>query len=219
MKRIATLVTVLALSLPTGPAQAARQKLTLGISSVGADRGGASCTPIDCTPVFPIVPGDSPVLAGRYACVGTSLADTGPAYRCSVYVGASLFGRAIAANVPVAVTFEVTSDDGSPWGDDVRRAIRGQPALMRPPAAGAPAPCSAIPSAEPRVSCAKVGPRTWKVSATTRSRTGVYVQPLQIEFPASSGTEPSCEYLRLKGTARSAGKTARIDLGRRRYCA
>lgn len=216
MGGIAALVTGLVLSLATGRADAAPQRLTILVSSVAAERGAVACASTSCTPVF--VP-DSQVLAGQYVCAGTSLADTGPAYRCSVFVGAALYGRAVAKDVPVQVTFEITSDDGAPWGDDVRRTLRGQPTLMQPPAGGAPAPCPAVPSPEPRVSCAKVGPRTWKVSATTKSKTGLYVMPLQIEFPSSTGSEPVCEYLRLKGTAKSAGQTARFDLGRRRYCA
>lgn len=220
MIRVAALVTALALSLVPGRADA--QALTIFISSVEADRGAAACTPTNCSPANVIVPGlpfVPGILTGRHVCAGTSLADTGPAYRCSVFVGVSLSGRAVAKDVPVKVTLEITSDDGSPWGDDVRRAIRGQSALMKPPANGAPAPCSVVPAAEPRVSCVRVGPRTWKVSATTKSRTGLYVQPLHIEFRSSTGTEPACEWLRLKGTATSVKQTARIDMGRRRFCA
>lgn len=215
MNRFVVLVGGFAFALVIGPADAAN-KLTLSAASVAAERGAVACASTSCTTTF--VP-ETPFRRGQWVCAGTSMADSGPSYRCSVFVGAALFGRAVADRVPVQITFEVVSDDGAPWNDDVRRTLRGQAVLMRSPAAGAPAPCPAVPSPEPRVSCAKVGPRTWKVSTTTKSKTGTYIAPLQIEFPSSTGTAPVCEYLRLKGTAKSAGQTARFDLGRRKYCA
>lgn len=218
MSRIAALVTGLALALIPLRADAAPQKLTVLISSSAAERGAAVCT-TNCSTALVTVPENSEVAPGRFACAGTSLAATSPVYRCSVFVGAALFGRAVAANVPVKVTFEVVSDDGSPWNDEVRRTIRGQAPVMQPPASGVPSPCSADPKVDTRVTCARLGPRTWSASATTKSRTGLWVMPLQIEFPSTTATERVCEYVRLKGTAKSAGQTARIDLGRRRYCA
>lgn len=216
--RTTAVVIALAISALAGrPAGA--QTLTLKIGSQEAQRGAVTCPPTECTSAY----GDTSDLilvpADRHVCLGTSLADTYPAYRCAVYVGASLYGRAVAPKVPVTVTFEITSDDGSPWGDDVRRTIRAQAPLMQSPGSGAPAPCSVVPAAEPRVSCARVGPRTFKVSGTTSSKTGLFVIPLQIVFPSSAGTQPVCEYIRLRGTAKSKGQTARADLGRRRFCA
>lgn len=220
MTRVMFLAVGLTLSLV--PARADAQKLSIFLSSVDAERGAAVCTPTNCSPANVIIPGlpfVPGILTGRHVCVGSGLADTGPTYRCSVFVAASLSGRAVAKDVPVKVALEVTSVDGAPWSDEVRRALRGQAALTRSPANGVPAPCSALPAPEPRVSCVRVGPRTWKVSATTKSRTGLYSQPLHIEFPSSTGTEPSCEHLRVKGTATSAGQTAKLDLGLRRFCA
>lgn len=220
MSRIALSVAACSIALIVGHAEAAASRApTLSINAVSAERGAEACPSTNCLPAYPEVPESAPVLAGRHACVGTTLVDAAPAYHCSVYVGGSFSGRPPAEGVSVKLTLEITSDDGSPWFDDVRRTMRAQPALTQPPVAGAPAPCAAVPNADARVTCAKVGPRTWKVSATTSSKTGLFTVPLQIAFPASTSTEPVCEYLRLKGTAKSGGKTAKVDLGRRRYCA
>lgn len=219
MSRVAALLTVLALSVVPGRADAAVPKLTVSMSSAGAERGAHSCNPNGCTELLVETPIALPMIGDRHACLGTGLADAAPVYRCSVFVGAAIFGRAVKWGAKVSVTYQVVSDDGAPWSDEVRRTIRGQSAVTQPPTSGAPAPCSLVPVVEPRVSCAKVGPRTWSVSGTTSSKTGVYIMPLQIEFPSSSGTQPVCEYLRLKATAKSVGQTAKFDLGRRKFCA
>lgn len=202
------------------PPRAEAAGVSFKLTALLIDRGMLVCPEdVYCTPFDPTVPDDPDTpLADRHLCAGTSLASAAPAYECRVNVGATFSGTA-PRDVSVRLTFSVTSDDGNPWGDDVRRTLRAQPNLTKPPADGAPSPCSAIPAADPRISCARTGARTWTVTKTTSTKTGLYSVPALISFPASTGTEPTCEYLRIRGTAKAGSLTASVDLGRKRYCA
>jgi hypothetical protein len=197
------------------PAQA---RSSLRFSSLVVERGAVVCVnATTCNPAFPRVPKDLP-LGGRHLCLGSSLADTSPQYECRVTVGGTLTGFA-ALDALVLLRLTVTSDDGNPWGDDVRRTLRGQSALTQSPGGSAPAACSVIPAVDNRVTCARIGPRSWSASTVTTTETGLYSIPLAMTFPATTGTEKTCESLRIVATARTGGKTSRVDLGRKTYCA
>lgn len=192
------------------------------LTSLSVKRGVLACPPNlgdgYCTPI-PQIPKEAPEqVRGKWACAGTSLASVSPTYECRVIVGAQLTGTA-PNKVPVALAFSVTSDDGNPWNDDVRRTMRGTPQLTQPPASGAPAPCSLIPAQEPRVSCAKAGPKTWTARTSTSTDTGLYSVPMQVVFRSMTSPDPVCEYLRIIATATFGKTTYRVDLGRRRFCA
>lgn len=217
MRRAGVLLGALALVSLTSRADAANST-SFRLNALTIERGALACaSTVYCTPASPKMP-ERTQLEGKHLCAGTSLANGSPTYECRVHVGATLTGIA-ARGVPVRLTFSVTSDDGNPWGDDVRRALRAQPTLTQPAAAGAPSVCSIIPAADARITCAKTGSRTWTVTATTSTKTGLWSVPLLIAFPSSVSTEPSCEYLRIKATSKSGAKGASIDLGRKRYCA
>lgn len=215
-RRVAILGSFLLLATGT-PSDAA---ITFSVTAQVVQRGALLCAPLQayCTPIFKLPEGmtQGSQLEGKHVCVGTSLASTAPTYECRVTVGATLTGTA-PRNAPVALTFAITSNDGSPWGDDVRRQLRATPQAMQPLASGAPTVCSLLP-AHPTISCARTGPRTWTLRASTSTATGLYYVPMKMQFPASTGTEPVCEYLRIKATSKIGPTTKTVDLGRRRYC-